>query len=120
MFGEYIGPVVRQIKIDSEKYHDVVVIGDAQSLHRSWKALLPRDTLFIHRHFVEIPSARKYVCIGAGYNLVWEMHQLRVDVVHIPIHKRYDDQFHRVGLLNRIVYDRQQFKNFLDFDCFET
>jgi hypothetical protein len=109
----YIGHLTRTIKIDTTQNVCMVVIGDINKIPRMWRHIFPTDTVFIDRYFYSLPQAHGYLCIGAGYNIFWELHALKIKAMHIPLHKRYDDQFLRAGRWNRIIHSKQQLLTFI-------
>ena len=114
--GLYIGHITRRITIDNNLPISLVLIGNTSLLPEGWMDLLPASTICIHHEFSMLPNARRYLCIGAGYNLFWELFFLPILVKHIPISKRYDDQFRRAGRWERIVYTKKQLISFLNND----
>jgi len=111
--GRYIGPIIRDIFINSEWCCDLVVLGNIDLIPKTWQNLFPQSTVYVDHYFESLPQSKGYLCIGAGYNLVWEMKSLGLNVVHLPIEKRYDDQFRRAGMLGCMVNSRQVLDEFL-------
>ena len=108
----YMGPTIRPIKINKEQTA-LCVIGERNSIPKRWSSLFPKRTIFIHHRFHTLPRAKKYLCVGAGYNLFWELNALGVEAAHIPIEKRYDDQFRRVMRFGTMISTYDQLFNFL-------
>lgn len=46
-------------------------------------------------------DAAKFLCIGAGYNTVYELAHTAADLRFVPLARRYDDQARRVARLDR-------------------
>ena len=110
--GDYMGTIVRSIAIN-DKQTPLCVIGNQNLIPKRWLSLFPDNTVFIHYRFHELPCAQKYLCVGAGYNLFWELYFLGRLVAHIPIEKRYDDQFRRCMQFGRMVSTYQELFDFL-------
>ena len=110
--GDYMGTIVRSIVINDEQT-DLCVIGNHDLIPKRWLSLFPEHTVFIHYRFHELPHAQKYLCVGAGYNLFWELYFLDRIVAHIPIEKKYDDQFRRCMRFGRMVATYQELFDFL-------
>ena len=115
--GTYIGHLTRKIQIDKNPPVELVVIGDTTKIPTGWIDLFPASAVYIHHDFSMLPHAQRYLCIGAGYNLFWELFFLPIVVQHIPLSKRYDDQFRRAGLWQRIVYAKDHLISFLGTDA---
>jgi hypothetical protein len=111
--GRYVGPIVRSISINSELCCDLVVLGNIDLIPKTWHRFFPRSTIYIDHYFESLPQSKRYFCIGAGYNLVWELNSLGLNVGHFPLEKRYDDQFRRAGMLGCMVNSRQALDEFL-------
>ena len=90
--GVYAGVFARPIAINRERV-SLCVIGNHNLMPNRWTSLFPAKTAFINHRFHTLPHAQKYLCVGAGYNLFWELNSLDLEVAHIPMEKRYDDQF---------------------------
>ena len=50
---------------------------------------------------VEKIAARKFLCVGAGYNTVYELAHSAADLRFLPLARRWDDQARRVTRLSR-------------------
>ena len=111
--GTYIGTLTRSIHIDTTKHYPLVVIGDLSLLPKGWRALIPTNSLFVDYYFETLPKANGYVCIGAGYNLFWEMMNLGCNTLHYALHKRYDDQFRRAGIHSRLGTTAAELQDFV-------
>ena len=92
--GVYMGNIVRPILLNDDQA-ELCVIGNQALIPERWLSLFHEKTIFIHHRFHALPRAQRYLCVGAGYNLFWELHFLGQAVAYMPIEKRYDDQFRR-------------------------
>ena len=110
--GAYLGTIVREITINDDQT-DLCVIGNQALIPERWLSLFPEKTIFIHHRFHALPHAQRYLCVGAGYNLFWELHFLGHAVAHVPIEKRYDDQFRRCLRFGRSISTYQELCAFL-------
>ena len=110
--GVHTGFFTRPIAIANEQV-SLCVIGDQDKIPRRWFSLFPERTAFINHRFQSLPRSQKYLCVGAGYNLFWELNSLGLDVAHIPLEKRYDDQFLRVMRFGVMISTHQDLFDFL-------
>ena len=108
-----MGPLVRDLPIADGLPAPVAVIGDARKLPPGWRALLPEDTVWIDRFVHRLPAARRYLCVGAGHNLCWELIGAGVAALHVPLARRYDDQHRRALRLGRAALRRDDVASFL-------
>ena len=112
--GIALGPLHRHVPIQfSGITHPLVCIGDPLKIPLRWRNTLPANTVYINEYFSALPTAERYFCVGAGYNLTWELYEHPVPVCHVPLEKRYDDQFHRAGLLGRSCTSYLELQRFL-------
>lgn len=61
--------------------------------------------------------AAKLLCIGAGYNTVYELLRQPLDVRFLPLSRRYDDQARRARLLDRATCDLEALRAWLRAPC---
>ena len=113
--GIYIGHLTRSIRVDLEKKESMVVIGALDDVPSGWRKELPKNAVFIDGAFDSLPLAYGYLCVGAGYNIFWELYLLNLNAMHIPLQKRYDDQFRRAGRWNRMIHNREQLIRIVHF-----
>lgn len=111
--GVYIGTITRPLSISKETPVELCVIGEQGRIPKRWRSLFPVSTQYIHHRFDELPSAHRYLCVGAGYNLFWELYSMGRVAGHIALEKRYDDQFYRAGRLGRLITSHQDCAYFL-------
>jgi hypothetical protein len=109
--GTYVGPLVRELALEGQA--DVAVIGASSHMPRRWREALPSSTTYIHGPFDTLPAARRVLTVGAGYNLVYELDALGAKAAHVPLTRRYDDQFRRAGLLGRTITTRAELERFV-------
>ena len=107
-----MGTIVREITINDDQA-ELCVIGNQASIPERWSSLFPEHTIFIHHRFHALPRARRYLCVGAGYNLFWELYFLGHAVAHMPLEKRYDDQFRRCLRFGRSISTYRELFRFL-------
>ena len=110
--GIYIGTLTRPISISIEKSVELCIIGNPNKIPIRWHSLFPSSTCIVQHRFHTLPKAHRYLCVGAGYNLFWELHSIGVSAGHIALEKRYDDQFLRAGRLGRLISTYQQLQRF--------
>lgn len=117
--GIYVGPLVRKLAIDASKKSPIVVIGDSKKIPQGWRELLEsRAALFFNQDIAELPAAEKYFCVGAGYNLTFELHALPEmrnpsKVAMVAFDKRYDDQFTRADRFFTNINTTSELKQWL-------
>ncbi|MEL6342835.1 MAG: hypothetical protein AAFV53_06855, partial [Myxococcota bacterium] len=102
--GIFVGPLVRRLERAPGPRASVAVIGDPNRLPLRWRAMMPTDTVYWEGHFTRLPAAERFVCVGAGHNLSWELWTAKVAAAHLPLPRRYDDQHRRA---ERIVFQTQ-------------
>ncbi|MAA77711.1 MAG: hypothetical protein CL916_00505 [Deltaproteobacteria bacterium] len=113
--GVYTGVFTRPIEINNDQV-SLCVIGNLDLIPKRWFSLFPVHTTFINHRFHTLPNAKRYLCVGAGYNLFWELNSLDLNVAHMPVEKRYDDQFRRTMRFGLMVSTYQDLFDFLK-DC---
>ncbi len=67
-----------------------------------------------HRQLNQPLNTAKLLVVGAGYHTFYELLGQEVDVRFLPIHKRHDDQFRRVGLFGLGLTHLDQLLPWLD------
>lgn len=106
----HVGWLVRPTPMRIDPSGDEVVILDPEA--RVPGSLL--DTLSAHarragrslRRILRMPPslrAAKLVCVGAGYNTVYELARSQVDVRFVPLARRFDDQPRRAARVGRLA-----------------
>lgn len=103
---EPIGHAVRALRVAPGPAAPLAVIGDEAALLPGLRACLPGERVRVRGPFEELPPARAYLAIGAGYNMAYELLAAGVDFRLVPEERRYDDQFRRSALLGRGVTSR--------------
>ncbi len=98
--GQYVGPIARDVGVEGGPELQVLVIGDTRALPAAWRQALA-GCAAVNRPFQALPVARTIVAVGAGYNLFWELDGRLA--YHVPLPRRYDDQFRRAGLWGRAI-----------------
>jgi hypothetical protein len=112
--GVHVGFLVRELAVERVgDALDLVIIGDAGRLPPGWRALLPARTRHVAGRFRALPAARRYLGMGAGHNLTYELHQAGVCFAVMPCERRYDDQFRRADRLGAGVYTREDLARWL-------
>lgn len=111
--GLHVGHVVRELIREDGDEAPLAVLGDAAVLPPAWRALLPARTRFVAGPFARLPRAARYLSIGAGYNLCYELRGLGVDHRAVAQERRYDDQFRRADRLGVGLYDRDALARWL-------
>ena len=111
--GACVGPLVRRLPMADGPPHDLLVIGDPETLPGPWRARLPADTRSLHRFVAALPAARRVLALGAGHNLCWELAPLPIPVGHVPSHRRYDAPFARALRFGRAILSRADLEVFL-------
>ena len=66
------------------------------------------------RRLFRLLDAAKLLVVGAGYNTFYELLALAMDVRFLPVRKRHDDQFRRVGLFDLGLKHLDQLLPWLD------
>jgi hypothetical protein len=112
--GVHVGFLVRELAVEREGELELVIIGDAGRLPPGWRALLPERTRHLAGRFHALPAARRYLGMGAGHNLTYELYQAGVCFAVMPVERRYDDQFRRADRLGAGVYTREDFAGWLE------
>ncbi|WP_045119663.1 hypothetical protein [Haliangium ochraceum] len=112
--GAHVGFLVRALTVGDalagadagETGAELVVIGEAARLPATWRALFPERTRLLSGPFAALPAAERYLGIGAGHNLCYELLSAGVEFALVPEERRYDDQFRRAGRLGVGVHSR--------------
>ena len=116
--GRHVGLLLRPVSIQgSDASTELVIIGDEQELPVGWRQVLPRDRRCVHGPFEVLPAARRYLALGAGYNLTYELRALKVPMALVPRERRFDDQFARADRLGAGVYSSRQLTGWLRGGC---
>jgi len=111
--GVHVGPLVRSLPVAAGPRAPLAVIGDAARLPPGWRALLPTGTRWVDGFFDVLPPAERYLCVGAGHNLCWELIGAGAAARHLPLPRRYDDQHRRALRLGRAALRREDVEVFL-------
>jgi hypothetical protein len=111
--GLHVGHVVRDLVRDDGPEAPLAVIGNPGVLPPAWRERLPPETRFVAGPFARLPRAARYLAVGAGYNLCYELARLGVDFRAVPLERRYDDQFRRADRLDVGLYDRDALERWL-------
>ncbi len=112
--GAHVGFLVRGLRVDvSQAELDLVVIGDADRLPPGWRSLLPARTGHLSGPFRALPAARRYLAMGAGHNLVYELLEAGACFAAVPCERRYDDQFRRADRLGIGIHARADLARWL-------
>jgi hypothetical protein len=113
--GVHAGFLVRALRIEPHaEPPELVVIGDVERLPPGWRALLPARTRQVSGPFRALPAARRYLAMGAGHNLVYELCEAGVCFAAMPVERRYDDQFRRADRLGIGVHTRADLARWLE------
>lgn len=105
--GAHVGFLVRALRVEPNgDALELAVIGDAERLPPGWRALLPARTGHLSGPFRALPAARRYLAMGAGHNLVYELLEAGVCFAALPCERRYDDQFRRADRLGIGIHSR--------------
>lgn len=112
--GRYVGPLTRDVSLEDSPEISLVTIGPLGLLPRRWPELFPEDAVNISCPFQSLPRARRYLAIGAGHNLIYELDQLGVSYAAYPLEQRFDDPFRRVDRLGVGIFSRTQLRTFLE------
>lgn len=110
----FSGPLVRSLEVGLGPPATLAVFGSSSRLGPPFRRLLPRGTIFVAGPFRELPAARAYLSVGAGYNIAYELQRLGAPFALVPQERRYDDQFRRAELLGRSVHDSSGFESLLE------
>jgi hypothetical protein len=112
--GAHVGFLVRELGVaPGPAALELVVIGDAGRLPPGWRALLPGRTGHVSGLFRTLPAARRYLAMGAGHNLVYELVEAGVSFAAVPCERRYDDQFRRADRLGIGIHSRADLARWL-------
>ena len=112
--GAHAGFLVRGLRVESHlDALELIIIGDRERLPPGWRALLPARTGHVSGPFRALPAARRYLAMGAGHNLVYELMEAGVCFAAMPCERRYDDQFRRADRLGIGVHSRDDLTRWL-------
>jgi hypothetical protein len=112
--GEHVGFLVRELGVvPGPAALELAVIGDAARLPPGWRSLLPGRTGHVSGPFRALPAARRYLAMGAGHNLVYELALAGVSFAAVPCERRYDDQFRRADRLGIGIHSRAELARWL-------
>ena len=112
--GVHVGFLVRELGLaPGPAALELAVIGDAGRLPPGWRALLPGRTGHVSGPFRTLPAARRYLAMGAGHNLVYELVEAGVSFAAVPCERRYDDQFRRADRLGIGIHSRADLARWL-------
>jgi hypothetical protein len=112
--GAHVGFLVRELGVaPGPAALELAVIGDAGRLPPGWRALLPGRTGHVSGPFRALPAARRYLAMGAGHNLVYELLEAGVCFAAVPCERRYDDQFRRADRLGIGIHSRADLARWL-------
>lgn len=112
--GTHVGVLVRELRVESAGSElELAVIGDGERLPPGWRSLLPERTGHVSGPFRALPAARRYLAMGAGHNLVYELVEAGVCFAAVPCERRYDDQFRRADRLGIGIHARADLARWL-------
>jgi predicted glycosyltransferase len=103
--GEYVGPLVRTLRVAGPVL-PLVVLGDVARLPADWA--WPAGTTFVARWDDVLPAARAYFVVGAGHNTIYELRGLGVPFAAYPLDRRFDDQHRRAARLGVGVWSKRE------------
>ena len=111
--GRYVGYVTRPLRRRGEGEAPLCVIGPPDELPSGWQHHLPPETEWVFGPLHSLPKARRYLALGAGYNLTYELKQLRVDARTVPRERRWDDQYARAERLGMGLHNTDALRRWL-------
>ncbi len=112
--GRYIGSATRRLELAEGQPCELVVVGNPSQLPPAWTEALPADTKWLDGPFAALPRARRYLSIGAGHNISYELRRLGADAAFVPLERRYDDQFRRADRHGAGIYSGAELRAFLE------
>jgi hypothetical protein len=112
--GAHVGFLVRDLRVEpGPGALELAVIGDGERLPPGWRSLLPGRTGHVSGPFRALPAARRYLAMGAGHNLMYELVEAGVCFAAVPCERRYDDQFRRADRLGIGIHSRADLARWL-------
>ena len=116
--GSYTGLLVRPNGLHFEQGDewDLIILNPSRiNSPRLSKLFSKRSGLRIKQtRRYEGERARKFLCIGAGYNSVYEGLRCDADVCFVPLPRHYDNQRHRVELRGVGICSEPEFEAWLE------
>jgi hypothetical protein len=95
--GAHVGWILRPVHLQDGSGPDVQLVGHPRDLPIGMRVLLPADTHVVDGPFDSLARARRTVCIGAGYNLAYELKSLGMCAGFVALERRFDDQYRRAA-----------------------
>lgn len=105
--GVHVGPLVRPLAVGTGPRRPWVVLGPVARFAPWALAALPPDTVYLSGPVDLLPLAERYLAVGGGHNLTYELLALGVPFRVVPTEQRYDDPFRRADRLGVFAPDRR-------------